>query len=45
MVVNAKTIGELRDYGFLQGPAVPAEAGDVPYQITMQGKIWLLQNK
>lgn len=45
VVVNGKTIGELREHGFLQGPEVPAEAGGVPYQITMQGKIWLLQNK
>lgn len=45
VVVTRKTIDELRDLGFLRGVNATPDAEDIPHQITMSGKIWLLCHK
>src|SRR4051794_7656240 len=39
------TLGQLRDYGLMQGRSPDVSAAETPHGITMAGKMWLLKHK
>ncbi|WP_137156374.1 hypothetical protein [Rhizobium sp. FKL33] len=43
--VTTTVITQLRDYGFIKPTAEGADADTAAHEITMAGKMWLLQNK
>lgn len=43
--ITSTTLGQLRDFGLLQGLDPDLGAAETPHGITMAGKMWLLKNK